>query len=68
METADGAAEILHRHVLRGEDEVDSVLMVNRKRRGFNRAGDHLLDREAREVGPMGVTSVSKLLGYDDAA
>ena len=63
VEAADGAAEVLHGDVLGGQNQVDSVLVVHRERGGADRAGNHLLDREARELRAVWVPLIRVLAG-----
>ena len=58
MEVVDGATEVLHSDVLRGQNLVDLILVVYRERRGANHASNHLLDREACNLCPAGVCPV----------
>lgn len=68
MEAADGAAEVLHRDVLGGEDEVDAVAVVDGEAGGPRRGGDDLLDGEPREGATVGARGVLVLTGDDDGA
>ncbi|KAL6963583.1 hypothetical protein U1Q18_034594 [Sarracenia purpurea var. burkii] len=68
MKPANRPAEILYGDVHGGEDEVDPVLVIDGEWSGPDGAGDDLLDGEAGEVSPMGVTAVGVLAGDEDGS
>lgn len=68
MKPTNCSTKVLNGNVFGSKDEVDPVLVIDRKRSRSDGVGDNLLYGKPREVGPVGVSLVSIVTGDDDRA